>query len=277
MKHLYALCAAMLLVAGCTHNTFTISGTLDGGAGHTLWLEEITPSGPLFIDSIRLDDKGRFKYSYKMPYRSLYNLHATADNYIVTLPDYGERLRVEGRWDNLSVSYNITGSPESALLWQLQQYTNDGAEVLNALVDTTQYYAQRYFDKEITEQQMLDKKDETDSIYRLTFEEQQDYVCRFLEENKGSLATLIALYKPFNNRLLIDTRDSNSIDWYDLVLEGLQERYPDNPHTLHFKNTTEHLRSALSRQSSESHHSPKFCDQHRLRGMASGASGHGGG
>jgi len=72
-------------------------------------------------------------------------------------------------------------------------------------------------------------------------------LCDEYQENKGSLSTLIALYKPFNNRLLIDTRDPGCIDWYDLVLEGLQQRYPDNPHTLHFKNTTEHLRSALKR------------------------------
>lgn len=238
----------VLLLSGCKRDTFTICGTLEGGAGKTLWLEEIAPDGPLFIDSIPVNSKCQFKYTYKMPYRSLYNLHTTEDNYIVTLPDYGEKVNVTGRWDNLSVSYNVSGSPESALLWQLQQYTNDGAEVLNMLVDTTEYYAQLYFNKKITEQQVLDKKDETDSIYRLTFEEQQDYVCRFIDENKGSLSTLIALYKPFNNRLLIDTRDPSSIDWYDLVLEGLQERYPDNPHTLHFKNTTEHLRSALSRE-----------------------------
>lgn len=248
MKHPYILGAILLLVVGCTHNTFTISGTLDGATGKTLWLEEIAPDGPLFIDSIPVDDKGRFKYSYKMPYRSLYNLHTTADNYIVTLPDYGEHLHVTGRYDNLSVSYMVEGSPESALLWQLQQYTNDGAEMLNRLVDTTNRYAQMLFDGLATQQQVLDKKDETDSIYHLVFQEQQDYVCRFIEENQGSLSTLIALYKPFNNRLLIDTRDPNSIDWYDIVLEGLQERYPDNPHTLHFKLTTEHLRSALSRQ-----------------------------
>ena len=249
MKRLYFVFPiVLLLLAGCKHDTFTISGTLDGGAGKTLWLEEIAPDGPLFIDSIPVDSKGHFKYTYKMPYRSLYNLHTTDDNYIVTLPDYGEKLKIGGSWDNLSMSYTVEGSPESGLLWLLQQYTNDGALVLKALVDTTNLYAQRYFDKQITEQQVLDKKDETDSIYHATFQEQQDYICRFLEENKGSLSTLIALYKPFNNRLLIDTRDPNSIDWYDLVLEGLQERYPDNPHTLHFKNTTEHLRSKLSRQ-----------------------------
>ena len=152
------------------------------------------------------------------------------------------------RWENLSVSYDIQGSYESSLLWQLQQYTNDGAKILNELIDTTEYYAKLYFDKRVDEATVLAKKDMTDSIYRRAFEEQQEYVCRFIEENQGSLSTLIALYKPFNNRLLIDTRDPNSIDYYDLVLEGLQERYPDNPHTLHFKNTTEHLRSAIAHQ-----------------------------
>lgn len=247
MKKLLPL-LAVLLLAACQKNTFTVSGTLDGGVGKTIWIEDLTPQGPLFVDSIRLDSHGKFKYTYSMPYRSLYNLHTTADNYAVLLPDYGERLHISGQWDNLSMTYQVSGSAESNLLWQLQQYTNDGAVLLNELIDTTEHYAQLLFDGKIGQDDVLRKKDETDSLYRLAFEEQQDYVCRFIEENQGSLATLIALYKPFNNRLLIDTRDPTSIEWYDLVLEGLQERYPDNPHTLSFKNSTEHLRSALSRQ-----------------------------
>lgn len=248
MKKIIIIACIALLAAGCKHDTFTISGTIDGGAGKTLWLEEISPEGPLFIDSIPVDAKGHFKYTYKMPYRSLYNLHTTENNYIVTLPDYGEKLDVTGSWDNLSMTYDISGSPESVLLWQLQQYTNDGGKVLNELVDTSEYYARMHERGLVGADVVAAKKQETDSLYRLVFGEQQDYVCRFIEENQGSLATLIALYKPFNNRMLIDTRNPQCIDWYDMVLEGLEQRYPDNPHTLHFKNTTEHLRSALARQ-----------------------------
>lgn len=235
-----------VVLTSCHHDTFTVSGTLDGGAGHSIWLEELTPDGPLFIDSIAVDSKGHFKYSYKMPYRSLYNLHTEENNYIVLLPDYGEKIKVGGDFSNLSTTYTVSGSPESILLWQLQQYTNDGGRVLNELVDTTLYYQRLLDEGKIDIEKVYDKKDETDSIYRITFSEQQSYVCRFIEDNQGSLSTLIALYKPFNNRLLIDTRDPNCIDWYDMVLEGLQERYPDNPHTIHFKNTVEHLRSAVS-------------------------------
>lgn len=242
------ICLVCVSLAGCKHDTFTISGTLDGGAGHTLWLEELTPDGPLFIDSIPVDSKGRFSIKYKPPYHSLYNLHTSADNYVVLLPDRGEHIKVEGRYDNLSTTYTLSGSPESILLWQLQQFSNDGGRVLNELVDTTLYYQHLLDEGKIDIEVVYDMKDVTDSIYRLTFREQQDYVCRFIEENQGSLATLIALYKPFNNRLLIDDRDPNCIDWYDLVLEGLEAQMPDNPHTIHFKNTVEHLRSALSRQ-----------------------------
>ena len=120
--------------------------------------------------------------------------------------------------------------------------------MLNELVDTSEHYAMLHERGLVDDVVVAAKKQETDSIYRMVFREQQEYVCRFIEENKGSLSTLIALYKPFNNRLLIDTRNPQSIEWYDMVLEGLQERYPDNPHTLHFKNTTEHLRSTLARE-----------------------------
>ncbi len=247
MKKIVPTIMLALLAVACRQDGFTISGTLEGGAGKTLWLEEIAPEGPMFIDSIPMDSQGRFKYRYNPPYRSLYNLHTSESHYIVTLPDKGEHIEVTGRWDNISMTYSLKGSPESLLLWQLQQYTNDGKLVLQALVDTTEHYARMLAEGLVPDIVVSSKKHETDSIYRATFVEQQDYVCRFIEENQGSLATLIALYKPFNNRALIDPRDPNSIEYYDLVLEGLQQQLPDNPHTLRFKNTTERHRSALAR------------------------------
>lgn len=245
------LCAVLLLlsVSACRHDGFTIEGTIEGGAGRSLWLEEIAPEGPLFIDSIPMDADGHFKYRYNPPYKSLYNLHTTENNYIVTLPSDGETIEVTGRYDNLSASYSVKGSAESALLWQLQQYTNDGSKILFALVDSVNHYDALLAAGEMDQATYDKKKALSDSIYHATFLEQQEYVCRFIEENAGSLSTLIALYKPFNNRALIDPRDPVSIDYFDIVLEGLQRELPDNPHTLRFKNTTEHLRSAINRDS----------------------------
>lgn len=241
-------CLLMLVASSCKHDGFTIEGTIEGGEGLTLWLEEIAPEGPMFIDSIHLDDNGHFKYHYNPPYRSLYNLHTTENNYIVTLPANGETVEVTGKYENLSLTYNVKGSPESILLWQLQQYTNDGSKILYALVDSVNSYEAQLAAGIVNQATYDQLKAATDSVYHAAFVEQQEYICRFVEENAGSLSTLIALYKPFNNRALIDPRDPASIDYYDMVLHGLEEKLPDNPHTLHFKNTTEHLRSALARQ-----------------------------
>lgn len=251
MKKTLALAALALTLAACNTDGFTISGTLDGGAGKVLWLEEIAPEGPIFIDSIPIDSRGNFKYRYTPPYRSLYNLHTSENNYIVTLPDRGEHIQVTGSWDNLSLTYRITGSPESQLLWQLQQYTNDGSIILRSLVDTLTHYENLLLADQISEAVLDSVKTQTDSLYHTAFLEQQEYIDRFIDENRGSLATLIALYKPFNNRLIIDPRSPISIEYYDMVLEGLQEQMPDNPHTLRFKNTTEHLRSSLARQAEQ--------------------------
>ena len=234
-----------LLLAACKHDTFTISGTLDGGAGHTLWLEELAPDGPLFIDSIPVDSQGRFSYRYAMPYRSFYNLHTTDDNFIVTLPDYGEKLTVHGQWENLSLTYTIDGSPESSLLWELQQQTNDGAAVLTDLVDTVTHYHNLLRQGLTDDATVAAKRQITDSIFLAELELQRDYIAYFIGENKGSLATLIALYKTFNTAPLISVKDTSNIYYFDQVLEGLRERCPDNPHTVHFQTTVERMHSAL--------------------------------
>ena len=244
-----ALIAATLMVlTSCHHDGFTFSGTIEGGAGHTLWLEELAPEGPLFIDSIPVAADGSFKFHYKAPYHSLYNLHTSADNFIVTLPDNGEEIHIEGHWDNLSLTYNIDGSPESILLWQLQQYTNDGAMTLRELVDSVNRYDELLANGSIRQADYDRLKAACDSVYRATRSEQQEYVRQFIEENKGSLATLIALYKPFNNHPLIDPRNPDNFVYFDLVLQGLVEKQPQNPHTIHFKNSTDRLRSAHNSQ-----------------------------
>ena len=161
------ICLSLLLlgVSACKHDGFTIEGTIEGGGGNCLWLEELAPEGPIFIDSIRMDADGHFKYRYNAPYLSLYNLHTTENNYIVTLPANGETIEVKGQYDNLSATYSVKGSAESALLWQLQQYTNDGSKILYALVDSVNHYEALLAAGEMDNATYDKKKAVTDSIY----------------------------------------------------------------------------------------------------------------
>ena len=234
-----------MLFAGCKEDTFTVGGRLENGGGHTLWLDEIAPDGPLFIDSIPIDSDGNFKFKYKMPYRSFFALHTDANNFALLLPDYGEKLDVRGDWNNLSLTYSVEGSPESGLLWQLQQLTNKGDAVITDLVDTARRYDSLYKANVVTKAVVAAKRHITDSIYRAERKLQKEYVCAFIEENAGSLSTMIALYKSFNSRPLITPNDTADFYYYDIVLGGLEDRHPDNPHTLRFRGTVDKMHMAL--------------------------------
>jgi len=239
--------AALLTFASCGNkDNITIEGTLDGGAGKTIYIEEMSPDARIFLDSITLDKKGHFKFSYQMPYKTFYNVHVTDEDYVVLLPDEGSLINMTGSYDSLSMTYRIQGNNDSQLLWQLQDYTNNGTRALRELVSTDRHNMELLEQGEISQRQFDIAHNYTDSVYLATFAEQQQYVAHFIEDNLGSLATLIALYKPFNGRPLVNPEDS--FEFYEGVLEGLEAELPDNPHTLSFKNQVERTRFQYARQ-----------------------------
>lgn len=241
MKRITIIAAALFLLAACgNRNDITIEGTLTNGAGKTIYIEEMTPEARLFIDSITLDSKGHFKFRYAMPYKTFYNVHITDDDYIVLLPDFGEKIVMQGCYDSLSNTYRLQGAGDSQLLWQLQDYANQGSAVLRDIVATDRQNQQLLADGKITQSEYDAARQITDSVYLDAFADQQHYVVNFIQDHLGSLTTLIALYKPFNNRPLINPADS--FEFYEAVLEGLEESMPDNPHTISFKNQVERTR-----------------------------------
>ena len=259
MRRLFPIFLTTLLLCACHKSTFVIEGTLDNGGNKTIYIEEIIPNeAPLFIDSVRLDANGHFTFRYKPPYETFYNIHVSADDYVVLLPKTGERIKLTGDFTRFETTYMVEGSPESTLLWQLQDYSNMGGERLREIVA---------IDKQNRERCALAKqpktaangaspvidtvaykklKKVTDSIFLDAFSEQQSYVTEFITRNRGSLSTLIALYKPFNNHPIINPEDN--FDYYEYVADGLEEMIPDNPHTKHFRNTVEYLRHRVPKK-----------------------------
>ena len=238
---LLSILSLTLMLASCGNkDDIVITGTLENGANKTIYIEEMSPESRIFLDSVKLDSKGHFKYRYAMSYKTFINVHISDDDYIVLLPELGEKTTIRGDYNSIATSYKIEGGTESQLLWQLQDYSNQGTEVLKDIVATDSKNRQLLADGDMSQEEYDHEHDITDSIYAAAYAEQQQYVVHFIEDNLGSLTTLIALYKPFNNHPLIDP--SNSFEFYEAVLEGLQEKLPDNPHTLHFKNVVERIR-----------------------------------
>lgn len=228
---------AIMMFSSCKGGgSFSIEGTLAGGGNKTIYIEELTPDGPVFLDSIHLDKEGNFEYEKKFKYQTFYNIHTNEADYVVVLPEKDEKIKLRGDYRSLQWSYEVEGSYGSMLLWQIQDYSNYGIERLTEVVSKDDENRKKFGNSE----QYLTAKKETDSIFLDAFTEQVEYISKFIQDNKGSLATLIALYKQYNRHDII--APETNFDYYELVLEGLEESCPDNPHTIHFKNRVENLR-----------------------------------
>lgn len=241
MKHthlsLFVLLALALASCG-NRNVIVIEGTLQNGAGKVIYIEEQGPDSRLFLDSITLDRKGHFKFRYAMPYRTFYNVHVSDIDYIVLLPDFGEKVKFTGDYSCLNASYQIQSDGESQLLWQLQAQTNKSNDVVKELVATSNKNKALLADGDMSEAEFAHEKHVTDSLFWNEYANLQQYVVHFIDDNLGSLSTLIALYKEFNGRIPI-INPNDSYEFYEGVLMGLQKSLPNNPHTLHLQNEVE--------------------------------------
>lgn len=236
---LLTACAAIFICGCASKNTFTITGTIDDGANRTLYIEEMTPKdGRLFIDSIRLDAKGHFKFSYQMPYNTFYTLNCNESDYIVLLPQGGEKIEITGQYGHMARTYEVKGSPESQLLWQIQDYNNDVLGTIQQIVITD-----RYNHDNLDSIAYRKAKLSTDSLFADTWNMQRVRFSKFITDNAGSLSTLIALYTPFNGNLFV-VRPVEDFEVYEQVAEGLENDpvNAQNPHTLHFRTTVESMR-----------------------------------
>ncbi len=228
--------------ASCQKESFTLEGTLENGAGKTIYITELTPrDGENTIATLTLDKEGHFSFKHKMEHQSFYNVHINQTDYIVLLPQNGERIKLSGNYNMLTLTYEVKGSPESILLWQLQDYSNQGNEELTALVGQDNHNRSILDEKAYAEAKAI-----TDSVFLDIYTRQAKYMSDFIYDNAGSLTTLIALYKPFNNRPLLPPEQN--VELYETVLMGLEVEKADNPHTIHFKNTVEEVKYRYGQQ-----------------------------
>lgn len=228
---------------------FTLEGTLANAANKMLYIEEMTPDyGAQFVDSIKCDRNGHFSYKGSMGYETFFNLHSSEYDFIVLLPGDGETVTLSGDANDLSTSYRVEGSEESQLMWQIQSYINDAKHTIADIAQRDRYNRDNLSDAEYEKAKRV-----TDSIFLAEHKTVYMMFYNFIEENLGSLTTLYAIDAPFNHSARVFYAEAD-FEVFEDVLAGLQETYPNNPHTLYFQTRVERARStrAIAQQQQQS-------------------------
>ena len=219
-------CAALLVLvaASCGNrsktpsDTFILHGKLKNTNGEKIVLVQMKADSLKPLDSMKIDDNGEFRFSYKPKELCFYMLKMSNDNFITLLLDKGETVEITGNSRQLANEYSVSGSPGSVLLHELTQFTRTNYKTADSLFQIQVQNQDSVIYKKI--------KKENDSLYQILYEKQQRFVRGFITKNPTSLASLFALYQIFGRQKVLNERDDFA--FYAMLDSSLMLQYPKN-------------------------------------------------
>lgn len=113
------LSLATIAIISCSDKKFKVTGTITDAKDSILYLENISLSGPVKIDSIKLDEKGEFSFSEKAPETpEFYRLRIDGQQINLSI-DSTEAISIQADYPTMSVGYKVTGSENCSKIKEL--------------------------------------------------------------------------------------------------------------------------------------------------------------
>lgn len=217
----------VLLFAGCdrkeaasdgdhgTGNTLTIAGTLEGGAGKPVVLEEMAARELIPLDTVICNDSGDFAITTGAHEVAFYVLRYGTSGYVTLLLEPGESVHFSGEYDRIE-SYEIKGSSGSVLLQTLAREHRKTLDELREVARTKMEISSS--PGYVNLKQALDRQfDSITNAFR-------NYSLNFIHENAGSLSILVALYNLYGQGLpVFDPQTDFTV--YEFVDSALMSSY----------------------------------------------------
>ncbi len=216
MKRIFVAAIAVLMtLASCQSSKVKISGRFVGSQADMVYLEQTTALEQILLDSVRLDENGRFALRLDNVERtpSLYNIIFNNERIPLLLMG-GDNIEVNAA-GSIARNYSVDGSLESELLREFNQNFIEGAIRLNGIIS-------KYSD-ELSDEERKAITQEYSKLY-LEIKKQQ---LHFIVENKNRIAAVYALHQRLMNDSHLYNGDSDVI-YYRTVADAVAETYPES-------------------------------------------------
>ena len=132
---IFAVSAAVVLtICSCTGRSFNVSGTITEAKDSVLYLENMSLSGPVAIDSVKLSESGTFSFSHQTPEAPEFYRLRIARQIINLAVDSTEQIKVDAQYPTMSAVYDVSGSDECAKIKELALHQMDLQRQVDAIV-----------------------------------------------------------------------------------------------------------------------------------------------
>ncbi len=219
MKIIARILLIVLLFASlaCNRNNVTIKGLVDGGEGSTLALDKLDVNRTVTVDSIRIDQNGRFSISINLDEPELFILKSGSGEILNLLLAPGDRVTVTTSADSYASGYRIEGSEESENIRMLVEKLNSTRSILDSLNTVA----------ESIEDPGSPHMDLVRSAYVQTIVSQKRFTIRYLVGHMTSLSSVYALYQKYENGALVLGQETD-FPYFQAVADSLEITHPNS-------------------------------------------------
>ena len=231
----FTIITVLLLLWSCTgeEKGFTVSGELRNAAGQMVYLEEMTSSDLIPVDSSMCDSSGSYILRGISAEPRFYALHTRSGDYVYLLARTGEQISLSGDALDLPGTYHVEGSDESRLIRELTSEQNRTMESIRRL--------SKIFNDSLQSPDFENIKAGLDTVYESIINAQREFTLLFIEENLHSQASLMALYQQIGPRhYLLDPEED--FRYFAMVDSSLNMLYPESDAVQDLHRQVEELR-----------------------------------
>jgi hypothetical protein len=219
MKKAIIFLLAISVFACTNENKFTVEGTIEGADNQKVYFEHKRVSDTKVLDSTRLGNSGKFKFSGTTEYPRFYNISLDS-RFATLLIKPGEDVTFQAHADEF-YNYKVEGSPGSKHVKELQDRLRNTKSKLDSL--------DRIYEKIKDEENMEERIAELDKAYKSILNRQRDSSIAFILDHMGSLASIMALYQKVNENTFVLYKNTD-LQYIKLVADSLENKYPQSMH-----------------------------------------------
>lgn len=194
------------------NNRFSVSGTIEGAEGDTLYIEHTGLLKTEVLDSVELGANGKFKFKSERPeYPEFYSLRL--NNKIITFAvDSCEEINITAKLQNFATEYTLTGSQSSLEIQKLRK------SVMNIQKNANEISANMSAEERSAKITNIEKD----------IEAHKEMARKLILQNPRSTAAYFALYQKVNNTYLFSPYIKSDKPYCAAVATSYHEFMPEN-------------------------------------------------
>ena len=205
-----------LIIYSCSNDeNISVRGSYPAASGEYLQVEMLNISETQFIDSVKINKKGVFKFNLELDHPELILVRNTRGQYINLLTFPGDNIRLDIPAESFRAGYEVAGSKESEEIRLLVDRVNRTRLKLDSIINA--------LDK--IEDQEGPETEQLISSYQQIFMEQKRDNIRFVVGNLGSLASVYALYQRVADDVYI-FNELKDLQYFKIVADSVSVKYP---------------------------------------------------